>query len=258
MHLKMLRKQHPGKLSQRDFAKILGIGAGTYALYETGERVPSLGTFVAIADFYNVPVDFILGRVRRDVPALLDDVKSTPKKIIRRMKEARSLYGWNQREAAKQYGIDYKSLNNYENGVRLPPSQVLISISEKTGFSIDYLLCRSNVKKIGDGIKTMNDRAKEIHYNAMRHGWWDEERPFAEIVALCHSELSEALEEARKGADMVYAGIDGKPEGIAVEMADCLIRILDWFDSEDLDVEEIVELKHEFNKTRPYKHGKRF
>lgn len=73
-------------------------------------------------------------------------MKIKTKQIVRRLKEARSSYGWNQREAAKQYGIDYKSLNNYENGVRLPPPQVLISISEKTGFSIDYLLCRSNVK----------------------------------------------------------------------------------------------------------------
>lgn len=43
----------------------------------------------------------------------------------------------------------------------------------------------------------MNDWAKEIHENAVAHGWWDEERSFGDIVALCHSELSEALEEYR-------------------------------------------------------------
>ena len=37
--------------------------------------------------------------------------------------------------------------------------------------------------------------AKEIHENAVTHGWWDEERNLLEIVALCHSELSEAVEE---------------------------------------------------------------
>jgi len=38
-------------------------------------------------------------------------------------------------------------------------------------------------------------------------------------------------------------------------MADVLIRVLDWFGSEDLDIESIVRQKHEYNKTRPYRHG---
>lgn len=46
----------------------------------------------------------------------------------------------------------------------------------------------------------MNELAKEIHQNAVEHGWWEEERSFGEIVALCHSELSEALEQAQKAA----------------------------------------------------------
>ena len=44
-----------------------------------------------------------------------------------------------------------------------------------------------------------NELEKEIHQNAVEHGWWDEPRTFGEIVALCHSELSEALEELRVG-----------------------------------------------------------
>ena len=38
-------------------------------------------------------------------------------------------------------------------------------------------------------MKTINEWAKEIHENAVEHGWWDEPRSFAEVVALCHSEL---------------------------------------------------------------------
>jgi NTP pyrophosphatase (non-canonical NTP hydrolase) len=46
-----------------------------------------------------------------------------------------------------------------------------------------------------------------------------------------------------------------KPEGIASEMADCIIRILDYCAYEGIDIEQAIQLKHEYNKTRPYRHG---
>lgn len=188
-----------------------------------------------------------------------------------------------------------------------------------------------------------NEFAKEVHDNSVAHGWWEDERSIAEIAALCHSELSEALEEYRAGRGMVWYKCDGhvcdelqcdgcdvrnersdKPEGIAVELADCIIRILDWFGKNSLDalalidegargymlfqsaeyktfgefighmhwglsssveanftyyknpekwmggviaeimewaennyvdMEEILRIKHEYNKSRPYRHG---
>ena len=46
-----------------------------------------------------------------------------------------------------------------------------------------------------------------------------------------------------------------KPEGIAVELADCIIRILDYCGHENIDIENVIKIKHEYNKTRSYKHG---
>lgn len=103
----------------------------------------------------------------------------------------------------------------------------------------------------------LNQLRNEIHQNAIKHGWWEEERSFGDIIALCHSELSEALEEHRNGhlpTEIYYSNIE-KPEGIPIELADCIIRILDYCGKEGIDIEEAIRIKHEYNKTRPYRHG---
>lgn len=49
-----------------------------------------------------------------------------------------------------------------------------------------------------------------------------------------------------------------KPEGVAVELADCIIRCLDMMQSLGVDIDQIVQEKMAYNKSRPHKHGKAY
>ena len=107
----------------------------------------------------------------------------------------------------------------------------------------------------------LNELAAAVHENAVAHGWWEQERELPEILMLCVSELAEALEEYRAGKPNIYYNVEGeeilyadgeacekyerrKPEGVAVELADCMIRILDYCGRAGIDIEEAIRIKH--------------
>lgn len=109
----------------------------------------------------------------------------------------------------------------------------------------------------------ITELVQEAHKTAIEHGWWEKEPDFGTLIALCHSELSEALEEYRKGSspkeirETIAAGpmIPRKPEGIPSELADTVIRIFDMCGFYRIDLEDSILRKMRYNKNRPYKHG---
>lgn len=166
----------------------------------------------------------------------------------------------------------------------------------------------------------LTELARDIHQNAVDHGFWEDrsEHAWHRQLALILCELAEAVEEERRERPLVYVS-EGKPEGVAVELADCVIRIMDYLvgiEKEDLlgildlstqtpmnyagmtvsklllrsamnisqyitlglgghlidivydiagwltahgeNLFAVIQQKNDYNKTRPYKHGKAF
>lgn len=123
------------------------------------------------------------------------------------------------------------------------------------------------------GIATINTLVKAAHENAVDKGWYEEPRTFGEVIALMHSELSEALEDHRNGhgfREIWYEfkledgsvkslpyNLDGegKPCGIPTELADTVIRIFDACGHLGIDLEAAIHEKMAYNATRPHRHG---
>lgn len=102
-------------------------------------------------------------------------------------------------------------------------------------------------------VESFANMGKGVHANSVAHGWWEGDRNIGEALALIHSEVSEALEAARSGNPLD----DKIPEfsGLEAELADVVIRVMDLGAGLGLRIGEAIHAKHEYNKTREYKHG---
>ena len=48
--------------SQEQLAKVLHVSKSTVAMWETGQRLPSVEKYEEIADYFNVSIDYLMGR----------------------------------------------------------------------------------------------------------------------------------------------------------------------------------------------------
>lgn len=127
----------------------------------------------------------------------------------------------------------------------------------------------------------INELSKQIHENNKAKGFYDSEKNIAEMLALIHSEVSEALECDRKGkfVDKISENIDLVNDEIVRddeircwkqefevrikdtfedELADIMIRVMDLAAFKNIDLENHIKAKVRYNTLRQHKHGKKY
>lgn len=95
--------------------------------------------------------------------------------------------------------------------------------------------------------KSINELAVEIHQNNVDAGWWDKPREKGTLLMLVVSEIAEAMEGERK--DLMDDHLPHRKMA-EVELADAVIRILDYAVAFGYDVEGAIAEKLEYNKHR--------
>lgn len=105
-----------------------------------------------------------------------------------------------------------------------------------------------------------NAVSRSVHQNAVKHGFWDRGVHDDEVekLMLMSSEIYEAFEAIRSGDSRKKSEKIPAFTKMEEELADAVIRIMDFAEAKGLRLPNAILSKHEFNKSRPYLHGKKF
>ena len=92
----------------------------------------------------------------------------------------------------------------------------------------------------------LNIKMRQVREMTDAKGFSSDPARIREMLALIHTEISEATDAYKKGQPL---------ERVGEELIDAIIRILHLLSALDLDAEELFEHKMKVNWSRPYKYG---
>lgn len=142
-HLKSLRTRRG--LTQSQVAEIIGVSTVTIARYESGEREPSNNKLIQLAEYFNVSIDYLIGKNDADCFLERKETSSLFSAALQQLRKNRRL---TQEQVADAIGVQYRTYGSWERGEREPDFAMLCEIADYFGVSTDYLLGRTDILAI--------------------------------------------------------------------------------------------------------------
>lgn len=139
-HIKDIREDRDKR--QKEVAEYLGITYTAYSKYETGQNKIPVHRVIALAEYYDVSVDFLLGETR-----CLVRHSPSANRCGNRLREIRMRHKLNQTQIAEKINMSQMGYSKYETGEIMLHTRLLIKLSRIYNVSIDYLLGLTDVEE---------------------------------------------------------------------------------------------------------------
>ena len=134
-------------LLKKDIAKILGVVDSVYTEWENEKLTIPTRRLYQLANYYEVNIDYIVGLTDKRIK-LKSKNDIDIKVVSTRLREVRKSLNLTMRELASKLNTTSSAISNYENEKYLILSTFLIELCKISNYSIDYILGRTDIKKL--------------------------------------------------------------------------------------------------------------
>ena len=137
------------ELFKKDLAQIIGVARSVYSEWENGKLSIPTKRLYQLSEFFEVNIDYMMNLTNRRV-VIKTNKELDINVVSSRLKEVRKNLKMTMRDLSEKFNTSSSAISNYENGKYLILSPFLIELAKYSGYSIDYILGRTENKKYDD------------------------------------------------------------------------------------------------------------
>lgn len=135
MLAKNIQKARRNKgLTQKQISELIGVKAGTYSGYETGNSEPPVDIICKIAEVTQTSVEQLVGNAVLDQPQRA--INNTIGENIRKARVTRRM---TQTELGNKIGVKHSTIAGYEQGTSRPSSAIIGKLASVFGVEPEHL-----------------------------------------------------------------------------------------------------------------------